>query len=240
MSGDLAKRDVETWNGQFKRIRCEIRQGKKQLGRNFLNLLISKRIYSLQGYRDGERTKVKALARERRINPLSIGIRLPDSFKAVVFLDCNGKKVVLLWEERRRGDDSFGEHKGSMNLTGKKMWEPGQNLSRQTPSRSGKFEPLPASAESSWWLQRERKWLVYAKCLKPRHQPCAICERYQPCVLREMAALWPRTEGYLEKVLLWSYLLHWKTQGKGVPSAARICSGPPRATPAMSSSVKQG
>lgn len=127
-----------------------------------------------------------------------------------------------------------------MNLVEKKMWEPGQNLSRQTPSRSGKFESLPASAEFSWWLQREPKWLVYAKCVKLRHQSCAICECYQPCVLHEIAAMWPQTEGYLEKVLLQSDLLHWKTQGNVEPSAARICSGPHRATPITSSGGKQG
>lgn len=51
MSGDLARRKAEISNGQLKRRRFKIRQGgKKKLGRNFLTLLISRRIYSLQGY----------------------------------------------------------------------------------------------------------------------------------------------------------------------------------------------
>lgn len=83
-----------------------------------------------------------------------------------------------------------------MNLIEKKTWEPGQNLSRQTPSRSGKFKTFPASTDSSRWLQKEPKWLIHAKCLKPRHQPGAICECYQLCMLQEMAVRWPQMEGY--------------------------------------------
>lgn len=37
MSGDLVRRKTETSNGQFKRRRFKIRQGKKEARKKFLN-----------------------------------------------------------------------------------------------------------------------------------------------------------------------------------------------------------
>lgn len=59
-------------------------------------------MYTLRGYHDEGKTQFNALFKGRRGNPLSVGIKLVGSFKAVIFLDYYNKKYKPKKERKKK------------------------------------------------------------------------------------------------------------------------------------------